>query len=355
MRLSAWIQGCAAGLFALGLACGPSGSAGQGAEKRAEAPKPADATPEESDAAASAEPGEVAAATAGADAADSGADAALPGAAGKLLKWLDPEAVGVTWIGGAHDLDAQAMVTLFAIPPRAARMLRDNQLVDDGLALLFGADGTADGIREKLRPETLVMQPAVARGTYVLRLLAAPRATIEADLEAHEMQASDVEGYALWEPDGSFPWRVLFLDDETIAMIPVSEMGSGIGPLTAARDLPASDLEKEFGKALATGPDLLFELFAQGPFLHMDLTDDVGVVRLSVRRWQGSGLDANVLLQPLGEPATAADELEARDGALETDAMRQLIDRIAFTAEPPVVLGRLQLPAEDQGPLRRAR
>jgi len=326
-------------------ACGPTaeGSGSSAASKPGEVSAGAPAEAPSADSAGESAAGEGDAAAAQADAEPAS------GTAGKLLRWLDPESVGATWVGRAHDLDADALATLYAIPPRAARMLRDIQFVDEGLRIALGAEEA----KEWLRPEVLAMQPAVARGTYVLRLLAAPRSKVEEALVEYEMTESKVEGFSLWEPDGVFPWRILFLDDETLAMIPTQEMGSGIGPLTAGRDLPASMLEKELNQAIAAEPNLVLDLFAQGPFLHMDLSEDVAVVRLSLRQWQGSGLDGNVLLQPLGDPATAADELEARDGAVENDAMRELIDRIAFSAEPPVVLGRLQIPAEDRGPLRR--
>ena len=323
--------------------CGANDSAEPGPAAAAVAPDPPGATPE-----AGAEMADSSAAGQGEAGSEDTAVAA--GVSGKLLRWLDPEAVGATWIGGAHDLDAEALTTLYAIPPRAARMLRDAEFVDEGLAIIFGAEG----VTKMLRPEVLAMQPAVARGTYVLRLLRAPRAEVEAALTDYEMEKSTIEGYALWEPSGAFPWRILVLDGETIAVIPKLEMGSGIGPLTAARDLPPSALEGELQKAIAGDPDLILDLFAEGPFLHMDLSADVAVVRLSLRRWRGSGIDSTVLLQPLEDPAKAALELEDRDGAGETDAMRGLIDRIAFSAEPPVVIGRLQILAEDRGPLRRS-
>ncbi len=330
----------------LASACGQAEQSAENAGSSPEASKPgevkADSGAPAADAVGSSAEGSAAE-------ADKASSAAPAGTAGKLLRWLDPESVGATWVGRAHDLDADALATLYAVPPRAARMLRDIQNVDEGLGIVLGAEGA----KEWLRPEILAMQPAVARGTYVLRLLSAPRSKVEQALDEHEMTESKVEGYSLWEPDGVFPWRILLLDDETLAMIPIQEMGSGIGPLTAGRDLPESQLEKELNKAITADPELVLELFATGPFIHMDISADIGVVRLSLRRWQGSGLDANVLLQPLGDPAAAAEELEARDGAVETDAMRGLIDRIAFSAEPPVVLGRLQIPAEDRGPLRR--
>jgi len=330
------------------MACGPSDpSAGASGADRG------DSAPAVAVAAESAGEGDagLSAGNAGDPSADPKPAAESPqGSAAKLLRWMDPESVGATWVGRAHDLDAEALSTLYAIPPRAARMLRDIQFVDEGLAIVLGPEGA----KEQLRPEILAIQPAVAKGTYVLRLLAAPRSAVETALDEHEMTESKVEGYSLWEPDGAFPWRILFLDDETLAMIPIQEMGSGIGPLTAARDLPASTLETELNKAIMADPELILDLFAEGPFMHMDTTDAIGVVRLSLRTWQGSGLDASVLLQPMGEPATAAEELEARTGTFENDAMRELMERIAFSAEPPVVLGRLQIPAEDRGPLRRA-
>lgn len=269
--------------------------------------------------------------------------------AGRLLTWLDPDAVGATWVGERTELDADAMATVFAVPPRAARMLRDLQNVDEGLAIVFGDEAP----RTWMRPEALAMLPAMARATYVVRLLEVPRAQLEGPLEEAGWESSVVEGFTLWEPSGAFPWRIVFLRDDAIALIPVQEIGSGLGPLTAARDLPPSDLHKELGKAITSDPDLLLELFAQGPLLHIDLTEDVGVIRLTLRRWQRSGLDVGVLMQPLGDPVQAASELEERKAPLESDGIQDLVDRIAFTAEGALVLGRLQIPAEDRAVMRR--
>ncbi|MCB9705605.1 MAG: hypothetical protein H6711_27315 [Myxococcales bacterium] len=332
-------------LLTLGIALAACGGAreGEGTPAASAPPAPAERA---------AEPGEAAPPSPPAD-----ASGGAPGEAGeaadasaRLLRWLDPEAVGVTWVSARHDLDADALVAVFGVPPRAARMLRELEVVDEGLALVLGEEKA----KAWLRPEAMAMLPAVAHGTYVVRLLeGAPPDELRAALEAAEMEASEVEGFTLWEPTGSFPWRIMIADASTIAMIPRQEIGSGIGPLTAARDLPPSELERELGRALSSEPDILLDLFAQGPLLHMDTTDDVGLFRLSVRRWQGAGLDTNVLLQPLGDAGQMADELEARRTPLENDGIQELVERVAYTAEPPVVVGRLQIVAEDRGRLRR--
>ncbi|MEZ4453559.1 MAG: hypothetical protein R3B09_29145 [Nannocystaceae bacterium] len=317
----------------LAAACGGPGEA----PGKATPPPPPSPTP-------AADTGEVAP-----EAADPAAQPDAQSPSGRLLAWLDPDAVGATWVGTRSDLDADAMATVFGVPPRAARMLRDLQNVDEGLAILFGEDAPKTWVR----PEALAMLPAMARATYVLRLLEVPRAQVEAALTAAEWESSVVEGFTLWQPSGAFPWRIVFLEDALIGLVPVQEIGSGLGPLTAARDLPPSQLRTEFGKAIAANPEILLELFCQGPLLHIDLTDDVGVIRLSLRRWQRSGIDVDVLLQPMGDAVQAASELEARKAPLESDAVQALVDRIAFTAESAMVVGRLQLPAEDLGALRR--
>ena len=134
----------------------------------------------------------------------------------------------------------------------------------------------------------------------------------------------------------------------------LAEIGNGLGPLTAARDLPPSELTRTVGEVVAGDPALLLELYVQGAMLHFDLSDDVGVAKLSLRRWSGAGLDGEVILQPLGDVSAAAAALEARAPAgAATDVLRELYAKVAYTAEGQVVRGRLQLAPEDLGPLRR--
>ncbi|MFY0531198.1 hypothetical protein [Nannocystis pusilla] len=100
--------------------------------------------------------------------------------------------------------------------------------------------------------------------------------------------------------------------------------------------------------------------------LHFDLSDDVGVAKLSLRRLvegdaarslprhDAAGIDGEVILQPLGDVAEAAAALEARVPAgAATDVLRDLYKAVAYTQDGPIVRGRLQLAADDLTSLRR--
>jgi DNA-binding transcriptional ArsR family regulator len=272
---------------------------------------------------------------------------ALPLASGaRLLQWLDPDAVGATLVGARMELDADAIATLFGLPIQGARMLREIEMAEEGLQVIFGAD-----LGQVFAPEVLAMLPPIGRGSTMVRALRAPRAEIEAALRDHEMEESLTEGFAVWAPTGAFPWKVVLLGEDALALVPRAEIGE-IGPLTAARDLPPSTLRREL-EQIAGAPDLMLEMVAQGPFLHTELSDDVGVVRLSVRRWQGGGIDGGVLLQALGDAGEGAAELRTRELVGESDRLRELARRVVFSAEPPMIVGRVQLSAEDAAALRR--
>lgn len=266
----------------------------------------------------------------------------------RLLQWLDPDAVGATLVGARMELDVDAIATLFGLPIQGARMLREIEMAEEGLQVIFGAD-----LERVFAPEVLAMLPPIGRGSTILRALRAPRAEIEAALRDHEMEESFTEGFSVWAPTGAFPWKVVLLGEDALALalVPRAEIGE-IGPLTAARDLPPSTLRREL-EQIAGAPDLMLEMVAQGPFLHTELSDDVGVVRLSVRRWQGRGIDGGVMLQALGDPGEGAAELRTRELVGESDRLRELARRVVFSAEPPMIVGRVQLSAEDAAALRR--
>lgn len=295
-----------------------------------------------------------------------------PAVARPLLAWLDPDAAAAVYTRLGGDLDLEAVASLFAVPPRAAHMLRDLRAFDDGLAAL--TLGVAPPPREWLSTEALALLSPMGRGPYLVRGLTRPRAEVEGWLQAAGLAREVVEGMTVYapRPPGSegegdapgqhlaaataFPWKLVFLEDQVVGGFSLHEIGTGLGPLTAARDLPASDLEAQWTRAFADDPALQLELFASGPMLSLDLPDDIGVIRLGLRRWQRAGVDAEVVLQPLGDAAAAAKALEARVPAHESDVVRELYDRAAFTAEsaePPLVRGRLQLTEQDLTPLRR--
>ncbi|WP_434414990.1 hypothetical protein [Nannocystis pusilla] len=163
-----------------------------------------------------------------------------------------------------------------------------------------------------------------------------------------------------------FPWRLVFLADDLLGAFSLTEMGNGLSPLTAARDLPPSELTRTIGEVVAADPALLLELYVQGAMLHFDLSDNVGVAKLSLRRLvegdaarslprhDAAGIDGEVILQPLGNVAEAAAALEARVPAgAATDVLRDLYKAVAYTQDGPIVRGRLQLAADELTSLRR--
>ncbi|MDC0720011.1 hypothetical protein POL25_24140 [Nannocystis sp. bb15-2] len=299
----------------------------------------------------------------------------------RVLAWLDPDSPAVAYMRLPADLEPEALGELFALPPRALALLRAPLSLESGLAALVGP--AAPPPEQWLARDLVVMQPVLARGPYLVRRLLAPRADVEAWLRSGGMQVDTVEGLAVWTPgqsapeapvDGApglapslvFPWRLVFLADDLVGAFSLTEMGNGLGPLTAARDLPPSDLTRMIGEVVAADPALLLELYVQGAMLHFDLSDDVGVAKLSLRRLveadgarslprhDAAGIDGEVILQPLGDVADAAAALEARAPAgAATDVLRDLYKAVAYSQDGPVVRGRLQLAADDLAPLRR--
>ena len=294
---------------------------------------------------------------------------AAPALAYPLLAWLDPDATSAVYLRGAPELDLVALAELFAVPPRAAHMLRDLQNFEDGLAALIGESGPKPATW--LRPEALAYLPPMAHGAYLVRGLGRPRADVEAWLRAAGLAHATIEGMAVYAPlppteadpetmpehlaaAAAFPWRIVFLADDVIGCLSLKEVGGGMGPLTAGRDLPSSQIELQLTREFREDPEMQLDMFASGPMLSLDISDDIAALRLGVRRWSRTGLDGELVLQPIGDADEAAKQLEARAPVVATDALRDLYKRVAFTPESPVVRGRLQLTAEDLRLLRRS-
>jgi 8-oxo-dGTP pyrophosphatase MutT (NUDIX family) len=274
-----------------------------------------------------------------------------------LLGWLEPQATGIAYLRLPPDvgaLDPEPLATAFALPPRARELLVSGLGLDAALAAVLGPEGPAPS--DLLGRDTLVMVPAVATGSYLVRPLARPAAEVESALTAQGLQRAPVDGATVLVSRGAFPYKVALLGDPfpVAAFVPAGEIGTGIGPLTAARDLPASPAREELASLLESDPAVVLVALSAGPMLHLDLTDDVALARLVLRRWQG-GLDAEVRLQTTGDPELAARELEGRTLTGESDQLRALADRVAFAVDGPTVAGRLQLTRDDLVHFTRSR
>jgi hypothetical protein len=270
----------------------------------------------------------------------------------KLLEWLDPEAVTVIYSRLPDEIGTDALGVVFALPQKLTRMLRTSANIMEALDAILPLDAPRPDAW--LGPESLVTISVVSSGSTVLRPLTRPRAEVQALLESAGMQPTVTEGITILVPQGAFPWKAAFLTDEVIAFIPVKEMGSGLSPLTAGRDMPPSDVSKALREVARNQPDALLELYAAGPIVHFDMGQDVLQLMLRVRRWEGGlsgrkshALDVEVRMQPSQDAHAAAETLEARKTPLETDQIQGLVDRVAYSVEADTVLGRLQLSPED--------
>lgn len=268
----------------------------------------------------------------------------------RMFAWLDPEARGAAFVRLPDSLDPALVATVFAMPPAAADLLEDAAEVDEALEAVAPVDGP--GPDTWIGREALAMQPSLSTDAYVIKPITKPRAEVEAWLMETGMEKRVVEGFTVLLPTGPLPHKIVFLTDELIAFVPLREIGNGLGPLTAGRDLPPSELRKQMVAAVKGVGGTVVELMAYGPILHLDLDQDVHAARLAVRDWQNGGLDGQLLLQVSRDGPGAQKALEARKTPLETDAVQTLVDKVAFTADGPRVEGRLQIPAEDVIALR---
>ncbi len=263
----------------------------------------------------------------------------------KLLRWLDPDASAMCYMRRLESLDLDTLAVVFAVPPRPAKLMRDAFDTWDDLRATLGP-GAPDP-STWLSADVLVMQPRTSLASYAVRALAVPRSEVERMLGEAGMTSTVMEGLTMYVPRGAFPWKLVFLDDDVLGFVPIKAVAAPLNPFTAGRDLPPSQLETELVKALESDPDDVLELYAEGPFLHMDLDQDVEGVRFSLRRWQGAGLDGVVKLQIAESPDGAVTQLAARKAGLETDVVQDLMHRVAFVVEGPMVQGRLQLTPQD--------
>lgn len=258
------------------------------------------------------------------------------------LVWLDPNANGVAWVDLPATLSPMALSAVYALPPRASALLQAPHAVDDALVAITGRDALPT---EWFSGAALVSTSMLTSGPYVIRKLARPRGEITAALADTGFHATTTEGFEIWQPRGAFPWKVVMLDEITVAFVPVREPGSGLTPLTAGRDMPPSDLEREISGLTREDASLRVALFAAGPMLHFDVEPSLLGARLELRSSGGRGLDGQVLFEPQSDPDGVAAALGKRKIPEETDQIQLLAEEVAYQVDGGIVLGRLQIPA----------
>lgn len=274
-------------------------------------------------------------------------DAARTPTNATLLAWLDPDATSIGYVRNELTLDGEQFSMIFGLPPNLEAIVKAPSDLQWALGVLLD-DPDPAAVDKWFDDDMLIMRPRVANGLYVVRRLERPREELKQAL-AGQGAFSEAEGFEVFRPRSAFPFHLVFLEDDVVAFVPLQEIGSGLSPLTAARDLPASPAEGEILEALNQDRELSLLAMAAGPMTHLDLAHDVGRARASLRRREGGVADGEVAYQMLGtdEAKLAVDELAVRTIFADSERMKEMAAKVAFTVEGEVVSGRLQIPAAD--------
>jgi hypothetical protein len=267
----------------------------------------------------------------------------------RLLSWLPSDTLAVGFDRMSGRWDPTVISAVFALPPKAAALLHERRLLDEGLAQAFeGESGTAD--LAWLGPQSLAFTLPNIRRAYLVRPLLRPASELEAIFGAAGFMREELEGKQVWLPKGAFPWRLVILDEQTIAFVP-ADPGSNIQTLIDAAAAPASAVETQVADALGKDPMIELTLLAAGPLLHYDTDAAINQIQFALRRpGIDGGYEGLVVLIPDGDVDECANQLRERTSPEENQQVQALIAAVQFipepTMNPPQVVGRLTITAD---------
>jgi hypothetical protein len=268
----------------------------------------------------------------------------------RLLSWLPSDTLSVSFDRMSTRWNPQVISAVFGLPPKAGDLLDERRLLDEALAQAFeGESGTPD--LSWLGPQSLAFTLPIIRHTYMVRPLLRPASELDSLFIAAGFMQEELEGKVGWLPKGAFPWRMVILDEQTIAFVP-NDPGAGVLPLLDAAAAPPSPVETQVAEALSQDPQIELTLLAAGPMLHFDTDAAIGQLQFAVRRPSANGgHEGLVVLMPDGDVVECASQLRARTSPEENQQVQALITAVQWLAEPslspPQVVGRLTI-APDQ-------
>lgn len=268
----------------------------------------------------------------------------------RLLSWLPSDTLSVSFDRMSKRWNPQVVSAVFALPPKAADLLDERRLLDEALAQAFeGESGTPD--LAWLGPQSLAFTQPMIRHAYFVRPLLRPPSELDPLFIAAGFMREELEGKVGWLPKGAFPWRMVILDEQTIAFVP-ADPGAGVSTLIEAAAAPASAVETQVAEALGQDPMIELTLLAAGPLLHYDTDAAIAQLQFALRRpGPNGGYEGLVVLMPEGDVDECANQLRSRTSPEENQQVQALIAAVQFTPEPtlspPQVIGRLTI-APDQ-------
>ncbi|MEM7156407.1 MAG: hypothetical protein AAF799_26375 [Myxococcota bacterium] len=271
--------------------------------------------------------------------------AAESGEHGRLLKWMDPEAVAVAYLRTPRQLKADIVSVIYALPPRAEDLLKGVSDVEHALDAVRPSD--APEISTWLGTQALATTGRFSRRPTVLRPLVGSREEAGKQLEAMGLVRKEVDVFEVWEPQRVFPYRVVLLDNDVAAFVPASDPGTGVAPLAAARDMPPGDVRNQLDELLNQPGGPTIALLASGPMMHFDVDQPIIAVRFEMRKTAGGRMDGRMDLQLEEKPEEAVSALLGRSAPEQNDRIQDIMKRAAFAVEGAIVTGRLELPPAD--------
>ena len=262
-----------------------------------------------------------------------------------LLAWLSPDATTAAFVDLDRPLDVALVAYLAGAPAPVEDLLRQLAGARADLDDLLRIDTPApSGTLGPLGLGALV--PLESDPVLVYRIDGDPHG-FETALASAGFERRSLDGWTTYEPRGAFARRVVLLDERTAALVSRRALGSGLSPLSAARDLPPSSLERQLAEALSARPRPVVEAAAGGPIVHLDAPEPLGGYHLSVFPWQRGGLDVRADLVPTGDAAALAEALAGRGHPGLDDNAAELARKVAFVPEGAVVRARLQVPGQE--------
>lgn len=262
------------------------------------------------------------------------------------LAWIDPDAITVAYTD-LPEIDWARLSVILGVPPRVTKVFEKAQSVPRRLEVLLPSDGPSS--QTWFTDDAIGMQARADGTVYVLRRLARPAQEVQRELANLGFHTTKEQGFDVLYGHRTFPWRIVFLDASIVGFMP-ARLGVSMGPLTAGRDLPPSEIGRQLAERLKSST-IVVDTYALGPMLHLELTDSVEQLGVHGRRVD-QGLELVVQFATTNDPSASLEELRDRDLAFESDQIQALAQRVDFSLDQGAILGRVELRADDTNTLR---
>lgn len=271
----------------------------------------------------------------------------------RFVAWLPKDVLAASYDRLGERFDPDTVAVVFGVPPKAADLLDERKVLDESLEIVLSEEALA---ADWLADSTMAFTTPLSNTPYFLRSLTKAPAEVEPLLEGSGFTKHTGEETGadrdVWLPSGAFPWRIVLLDEHSVAFIPADIPGTGLEPLLSAQGQANSQIEDEMTKALGEDPGIRLVLLSGGPLISYDLHASIAQVQLVLRKSPDEGLAGQIVLAPTGDLSEAINELNERDHPEENAQVQALIKGVAFQPLEGMAVGQLVLSRDQLKHLR---